>query len=254
MKKAEKGEKGSEEGGRAVETSGLRKEFGGLVAVSGLDLSIPRGILYGMIGPNGSGKTTAIKMLVGRLRPTGGTARVLGEAVPIAARVADIGYMPQEMAIYTDLTVSENLQLFGSLYSMEPGEYSKREASLLSMVDLEGRRDSLVSQLSGGMKHRVSLACTMVHDPQVLFLDEPTVGVDPELRAGFWQHFADLKARGRTVIITTHYMDEAVRCDLVGMMRQGRMIAEGGPRELMEDTSTSNLEDAFLEYSRRDAR
>lgn len=235
-----------------IGTTKLRKEFKGLVAVDGLDLSIPRGALYGMIGPNGSGKTTAIKMIVGRLRPTCGSARVLGEQVPLRRRLGDIGYMPQEMAVYTDLTVSENLQLFGSLYSMPADEFAKREGALLSMVDLSDRADSLVSQLSGGMKHRVSLACAMVHDPEVLFLDEPTVGVDPELRAGFWRYFSDLKARGRTVVITTHYMDEAVRCDTVGMMRQGRLIAEGRPAELMEGTSTSNLEDAFLEYSRRD--
>jgi len=236
-----------------VVTTKLRKEFGGLVAVDDLDLSIRKGTLYGMIGPNGSGKTTTIRMLVGRLRPTGGSARVLDEEVPLVRRVADIGYMPQEMAIYTDLTVSENLQLFAELYSMDSESCAKRRDELLSMVDLNERRDSLVSQLSGGMKHRVSLACAMIHDPEVLFLDEPTVGVDPELRVGFWQHFSDLKARGKTVVITTHYMDEAVRCDVVGMMRQGRLIAEGNPRELMERTSTSNLEDAFLEYSWRDA-
>lgn len=237
----------------AVSTTKLRKEFGRLVAVSGLDLSIQKGALYGMIGPNGSGKTTAIKMLVGRLRPTSGRAKVLGEKVPLSTGLADIGYMPQEMAIYDDLTVSENLQLFGSLYSMEREAYVKSEEALLSMVDLAERRDSLVSQLSGGMRHRVSLACAMVHDPEVLFLDEPTVGVDPELRAGFWQNFSDLKSRGKTIVITTHYMDEANRCDVVGMMRQGKLIAEGRPGELMERTSTASLEDAFLEYSWRDA-
>ncbi len=244
---------GFEDGEGSVVAEKLRKEFDGLVAVDDLDLSIRRGTLYGMIGPNGSGKTTTIKIMVGRLKPTGGRARVLGEDVPIVERVADIGYMPQEMAIYTELTVSENLQLFGELYSMKPGPRAEREEELLSMVDLRERRHSLVSQLSGGMKHRVSLACSMIHDPEVLFLDEPTVGVDPELRVGFWQHFTDLKARGKTVIITTHYMDEAVRCDVVGMMRQGRLIAEGKPKELMERTSTSNLEDAFMEFSWRDA-
>lgn len=241
-----------EEEGVAIVATKLRKEFGGLVAVDDLDLSIPKGTLYGMIGPNGSGKTTTIKMIVGRLRPTAGRARVLGEDVPIIARVADIGYMPQEMAIYTDLTVSENLQLFGSLYSMRPDVYAEREETLLSMVDLVERRDSLASHLSGGMKHRLSLACAMIHDPEVLFLDEPTVGVDPELRVGFWQSFSNLKERGRTVIITTHYMDEAVRCDVVGMMRHGKLIAEGKPKQLMDLASTSNLEDAFLEFSRRD--
>lgn len=238
---------------QAVVTRGLRKEFGDLVAVAGLDLSVPRGILYGMIGPNGSGKTTAIKMMVGRLRPTQGGARILAEDVPLTGPfLARIGYMPQELAVYTDLTVSENLQLFGSLYSMGREAYAKREEALLSMVGLAERRDSLVSNLSGGMKHRASLACAMIHDPEMLFLDEPTVGVDPELRVGFWRNFSDLKSRGKTIIITTHYMDEAGRCDVVGMMRQGKLIAEGRPRDLMERTSTSSLEDAFLEYARRD--
>lgn len=239
---------------QAVATRGLRKEFGDLVAVAGLDLSVPRGTLYGMIGPNGSGKTTAIKMMVGRLRPTKGGARILEEDVPLAgASLARIGYMPQELAIYADLTVSENLQLFGSLYSMGREGFAKSEEALLSMVGLAERRDSLVSHLSGGMKHRASLACAMIHDPEVLFLDEPTVGVDPELRVGFWRNFSDLKSRGKTIIITTHYMDEAGRCDVVGMMRQGKLIAEGRPQDLMERTSTSSLEEAFLEYSRRDA-
>lgn len=228
----------------------LRKQFDGLVAVAGLDLSIPKGVLYGMIGPNGSGKTTAIKMLVGLLRPSSGSANILGEPVPVTSRIVDIGYMPQEMAIYTDLTVRENLDLFGGLYSIGKDEYRDREEQLLAMVDLEDRKDSLVSHLSGGMKHRVSLACALIHDPKILFLDEPTVGVDPELRAGFWKYFSDLKARERTVVITTHYMDEAVRCDIVGMMRQGHLIAEGRPEDLMSDAGVSNLEDAFLEYSR----
>jgi ABC-2 type transport system ATP-binding protein len=245
--------KDEKKGDDPIVSEKLRKEFGGIVAVDGLDLSVPKGTLYGLIGPNGSGKTTAIRMMVGRLRPTSGSARVLGEHIPVKARVADIGYMPQEMAIYTDLAVSENLQLFGSLYSMDPKSYAEREEALLSMVDLRDRADSLVSQLSGGMKHRISLACALIHDPEVLFLDEPIVGVDPELRVGFWQYFSDLKSRGKTILITTHYMDEAGRCDVVGMMRQGRLIAEGRPADLMERTATSTLEDAFLEYSWRDS-
>jgi ABC-2 type transport system ATP-binding protein len=239
--------------GYAIEAKKLRKEFGGLVAVDDLDLGIAGGTLYGLIGPNGSGKTTTIKMLVGRLRPTRGEAFVLGERTPVVNRVADIGFMPQEMAIYPDLTVAENLELFGSLYGMDRSAYVERERRMLAMVDLGGRRDTLVSHLSGGMKHRASLACAMVHDPEVLFLDEPTVGVDPELRMGFWEYFSDLKSKDRTVVITTHYMDEATRCDVVGMMRQGRLIAQGTPADLLEETSTSNLEDAFLEFSRRDA-
>lgn len=235
----------------AIHTHALRKEFGDLVAVNDLDLRVDKGELYGMIGPNGSGKTTAIKMLVGLLRPTSGRAFVLGEKVPVKRALGQIGYMPQEMAIYTDLTVHENLTLFGELYSMDPEVLAKREDELLKVIDLADRRESLVSQLSGGMKHRVSLACALIHDPEVVFLDEPTVGVDPELRIGFWKYFAGLKAKGKTVIMTTHYMDEAVRCDTVGMMRLGRLIGEGTPRELMEQTSTAELESAFMALSKR---
>jgi len=229
----------------------LRKEFDGLVAVDDLDMRIEKGVLYGLIGPNGSGKTTAIKMLVGLLTPSGGEAHVLGEKVPSRGTVERIGYMPQEVAIYPDLTIHENMELFGELYSVPQVELGRREALLLDVIDLRQRRDSVVSQLSGGMKHRTSLACALVHDPELLFLDEPTVGVDPELRVGFWKYFHDLKARGKTVVLTTHYMDEAVRCDLVGMMRAGRLIAEGTPKELMARAGASDLESAFMFFSGR---
>lgn len=237
-------------GGDAIRTDRLKKAFGTLAAVDDLDLRVGKGILYGLIGPNGSGKTTTIKLLVGLLRPSAGRAFVLGEEIPVRRSVRRIGYMPQEMAIYTDLTVHENLTLFGELYEMEPGRLLEREEELLHMIGLEDRRDCLVSQLSGGMRHRTSLACALIHDPDLVFLDEPTVGVDPELRAGFWKYFTDLKARGKTIIMTTHYMDEAVRCDVVGMMRLGQLIGEGTPRELMERTSTTDLEEAFISMSR----
>ena len=245
MKRALEGE------GDAIHAHKLRKVYDELVALDDLDLRIPKGILYGMIGPNGSGKTTTIKLLVGLLNATSGKATVLGERVPISDNIQKIGYMPQEMAIYTDLTVHENLELFSELYSTDKETFGKREKELLSVIDLYNRKDSLVSQLSGGMRHRVSLACSLIHDPEVVFLDEPTVGVDPELRVGFWKYFAELKARGKTVVLTTHYMDEAVRCDLVGMMRLGKLIGEGTPKELMEKTSTNDLESAFLAYSKK---
>jgi ABC-2 type transport system ATP-binding protein len=235
-----------------ITTSDLRKEFRDLVAVESLDLYIPRGMLYGLIGPNGSGKTTAIKMLVGLLRPTSGTAQVLGEEVPMKRGNSKVGYMPQEQAIYTDLTVLDNLELFADLYGVPKVDFEGRAETLLQMVDLSDRKDDLVGELSGGMKHRTSLACALVHDPEVVFLDEPTVGVDPELRSGFWSYFSDLKGRGKTIVLTTHYMDEAVRCDVVGMMRQGHLIAEGTPEELMRATGASNLEDAFMTYARRE--
>ena len=230
-----------------VVTEGLTKRFGELVAVSGLGLRIGRGTVYGLIGPNGSGKTTTIRMLNGLLRPSSGDARVLGGPIRSPATVHRVGYMPQERAIYTDLTVHENLELFAGMYSMARDEFEGREDVLLEMTDLCERRNDLVANLSGGMKHRVSLACALVHDPELVFLDEPTVGVDPELRKGFWDYFTSLKQEGKTVVLTTHYMDEADHCDIVGMMRQGRMIAEDSPRGLMEKTGTRSLEEAFLE-------
>ena len=234
----------------AVVARGLSKSFGDVTAVRELELDIGRGVMYGLIGPNGSGKTTIIRILNGLLTATSGDCWLLGERVPVRQIKTHIGYMPQEMAIYTDLTVHENIELFGEMYSMPADQRAEREDALLEMVDLDRRRDSLVSTLSGGMRHRVSLACALVHDPELLFLDEPTVGVDPELRKGFWDYFAKLKAQGKTIVLTTHYMDEAVRCDIVGMMRLGRLIAEGAPMDLMESTESATLEDAFIVRAR----
>jgi len=231
-------------------TRELSKRFDDIVAVSNLDLRIRRSVLYGLIGPNGSGKTTLIKMLVGLLTPSAGSVEILGRTVSGRLRESNVGYMPQDLAVYPDLTVHENLELFAGLHSVDQKTFKSREEDLLKMTDLETRKNSLVSHLSGGMKHRVSLACVLIHEPELLFLDEPTVGVDPELRVGFWSHFQKLKNQGRTIVLTTHYMDEAVRCDVVGMMRAGKLIAEGAPSELMDSASTSSLEDAFLYYAR----
>lgn len=233
-------------GDKAVVTRGLGKSFGDVVAVRDLDLGIGCGVTYGLIGPNGSGKTTIIRVLNGLLGASTGKAWLLGESVPVRRARARIGYMPQEMAVYNDLTVHENMELFGEMYSMPAEERAAREDELLRMIDLEERRDSLVSALSGGMKHRVSLACALVHDPELLFLDEPTVGVDPELRKGFWDYFARLKEQGKTVVLTTHYMDEAVRCDIVGMMRLGKLMAEDTPANLLGSTGSATLEEAFI--------
>jgi ABC-2 type transport system ATP-binding protein len=208
--------------------------------------------VYGLLGPNGSGKTTIIKMLCGLLKQSSGQMSILGQPVPDKAMMASIGYMPQETAIYMDNTVHENLRLFADIYGVQRDRVAEREAELLKFVDLAEWSDSLVSKLSGGMRHRASLACALVHEPKVLFLDEPTVGVDPELRATFWQYFNDMAAKGVTVIITTHYMDEASHCTRAGLLRQGKLIAEGAPSELRSMTGTESLEDAFLKLARRD--
>ena len=237
----------------AIETTGLTKRFRDFTAVDGLSLKVEQGITYGLLGPNGSGKTTTIKVLCGLLKATSGSARILDHDVPNKAIMQHVGYMPQETAVYMDNTVYENLRLYGQIYGLSKESIEKRVDELLKFVDLADWRNALVSTLSGGMRHRTSLACALIHEPKLLFLDEPTVGVDPELRATFWEYFQNLGDKGTTVLITTHYMDEASRCNTVGFLRQGRLIAEDTPHALKESTGTRSLEDAFLEIGRRDA-
>ena len=229
-----------------VETHNLTKKFGRIVAVNDLNLFIGEGEIYGLLGPNGSGKTTTIKMLCGLLRPSSGFAKVFHQVLPMKTVMQEIGYMPQETAVYLDNTVHENILLFGQIYGMNKEEIIEKEQQILTFVDLVDRRDELVSNLSGGMKHRLSLACAMIHEPSILILDEPTVGVDPELREIFWNYFNILSQKGKTILITTHYMDEASHCSKVGFIRHGRLIAEGRPDFLKKQTNTSSLEDAFL--------
>lgn len=237
----------------AVSTRKMVKMYGDFRAVDELDLGVKKGEIYGLLGPNGAGKTTAIKVLAGLLKMTSGSAEILDMKLPDRGIAAKIGYMPQETAMYIGLTVHQNLEFFGKLFGMTNEQIASKEANLLKFVDLEDWKNELVQNLSGGMKHRVSLACTLIHEPLVLFLDEPTVGVDPQLRASFWEFFGMLKQNGTTVIITTHYMDEARHCDRVGFMRQGKLIAQGSPDALMRETGTDNLEDAFLKYAEHGA-
>jgi ABC-2 type transport system ATP-binding protein len=230
----------------AVETKGLSKNFGKFAALIDLDLKVRTGEVYGLLGPNGAGKTTAIRIMCRLIKPTAGTAVLLGRPLGDAAAVSQIGYMPQETALYQNLTVHQNIQFFGSVFGLDAATISLREKELLEFVDLSKWKDALVSNLSGGMKHRASLACSLVPEPRLLFLDEPTVGVDPKLRASFWNYFDRLKGKGITIIITTHYMDEAKHCDRIGFMRSGHLIAEGTPKEILTRTKTESLEDAFL--------
>ena len=235
---------------KAVETKNLTKLFGNLRAVDKLNLSIKQGTIYGFLGPNGAGKTTTIKMLCGLLKPTSGQARVLNKDVSSQGVEELIGYMPQETALYINLTIHQNLQLFGELFGLSKEEIIQRETELLELIDLVDWRDKRVEELSGGMKHRASLACSLIHEPEVLFLDEPTVGVDPDLRASFWDYFLGLKNQGTTLLITTHYMDEARNCDTIGLLDRGDLIAEGSHTDLLEETKTDSLEEAFLTYTK----
>jgi ABC-2 type transport system ATP-binding protein len=231
---------------KIVEIQHLTKKFGKFTAVDALDLTIRKGEIYGLLGPNGSGKTTTIKILCDLLRPTSGTIKIFGKALPCKSLMNQIGYMPQDTAIYLDNTVHENLMFFGGIYGMSKERMEKKEQEMLRFVNLEDWRGSLVSTLSGGMKHRLSLACALIHEPNLVFLDEPTVGVDPELRATFWGYFESLVKKGITVIITTHYMDEADHCSRVGLLRQGRLIADGRPKDIKRNAGVESLEEAFL--------
>ena len=236
----------------AIEISSLTKEFGDFKALNDLNLKVKKGEIYGLLGPNGAGKTTVIKVLCGLLEPSSGEACVLGNKIPDKNISSRIGYMPQETALYVGLTVHQNMEFYGNLFGIKKDKIIEKEKELLQFVDLYDWRNELVQNLSGGMKHRASLACTLIHEPELLFLDEPTVGVDPELRISFWDYFNKLKGEGKTILITTHYMDEARRCDRVGFMNYGKLIAEGTPQELLHQAGTDSLEDAFLKFSREE--
>jgi len=236
----------------AILTSHLTKKYGNFTAVDDLDLKVKKGEIYGLLGPNGAGKTTAIKMLSNIIKPSSGHATIFGEKDPEGDKSAKIGYMPQETGVYLGLRVEQNLKFYGRIFGLDKVEIEKRTDELLKFVALSDWKDEMVENLSGGMKHRVSLACTLLHQPKLLFLDEPTVGVDPELRVSFWDYFNKLRENGVTILITTHYMDEARRCDRIGFMKHGRLIAEGKPLELLKESGMDSLEDAFLEFSQRD--
>jgi ABC-2 type transport system ATP-binding protein len=230
----------------SIVVKGLTKRFGDLTAVDRLDIQVKTGEVYGLLGPNGAGKTTVIRMLVGLATPTEGEAKVMDRTAGFKDLAHRIGYMPQELALYDTLTVDENLDLFGGLFGMSNKDLQARKDHVLGFVALEARREDLIHTLSGGMRHRVSLAVALLHAPDILFLDEPTVGVDPELRASFWENFGRLKKSGKTVIITTHYMDEARNCDRIGLMHKGKLIAEGPPEEVIKGAGAQDLEEAFL--------
>jgi ABC-2 type transport system ATP-binding protein len=230
----------------AIQATGVRKRFGSVQALDGVDLSVPAGTIYGLLGPNGSGKTTLIRSLVGLVRPEAGEVHVLGARMPRRQVLASIGYMTQAPALYLDLTVEENARFFARVQGSGDVE------AALRFVELWERRASLVSTLSGGMRTRLSLACTLVHRPSLLLLDEPTVGVDPLLRAQLWDGLRRMAADGTTILVSSHVMDEAERADRLGLIRDGRLLAEGTVPELLSLAGVNRLEEAFLTLSRAD--
>lgn len=238
----------------AVETTALRKAFGDLVAVDDLDLEVGVGEVFGLLGPNGSGKTTTIRMLCGLVEPTAGTATVVGcdiHTEPERLRTR-IGYMSQKFGLYGDLTTIENCRFYASLYGLRGAAREARLDELLTSLGLDDRRNQRVSTLSGGWKQRVALACATAHQPPLLFLDEPTAGVDPAARRAFWRMIYELAALGTTVVVTTHYMDEAARCQRVAFLSRGHLFAVGTPTEVTTHFGMATIEDVFIELQRRD--
>ncbi len=225
----------------AVDVENVSKSFGAVKALDGVTMRIRRGEIYGLLGPNGAGKTTLIRMIVGIVGAQAGTVTVLGQRMPNVAVLRHIGYMTQAAALYPGLSVEENVGFFAAINGAEEGV-----KDALQLVELYERRGSVVSTLSGGMRQRCSLACALVHKPELLLLDEPTVGVDPQLRVQFWEGFRRMAEAGTTIIVSSHVMDEAERCQRLGLIQYGRLLAEGSPHEVRTMAGTQNLEEAFL--------
>ncbi len=234
----------------AVEVVGLTKRFGSFTAVDDVSYTVHTGEIFGFLGPNGAGKTTTIKMLTGLLTPTSGTARIAG--LDIRTRGADlrrrIGYMSQRFSLYGDLTVGENIALFAGLYGVTGTVLERRRAWIVDMAGLEGRQRALTADLPLGFKQRLALGCAVLHEPSVLFLDEPTSGVDPVARRAFWNLIDTLSAEGTTVLVSTHYMEEAEYCNRLALMNRGRLIALDSPGALR-----ARMERPILELAVDDA-
>ena len=228
----------------AITASGLTRHFGSLIAVKDFDLQIPTGSIYGFLGPNGSGKSTVIRMLCGLLTPSSGSASVLGldtrrESEKLKQK---IGYMTQKFSLYEDLTVKENLQFVSEIYAVGRKERRLRVNELLEEFNLNRQMKQRVGTLSGGQKQRLSLAAAILHKPQILFLDEPTSAVDPQNRRDFWEKLFEMAEQGTTILISTHYMDEAARCHSLAILDQGVKVADGTPKELGNSISSHVIE------------
>jgi ABC-2 type transport system ATP-binding protein len=237
----------------AIETKNLIKHYnhGKVHAVNGLNLKIRKGEIYAFIGANGSGKTTTIDMLSGVLMPTAGEMYIFGLEQPKYRKKIShyIGIAPQDYSLYFDLSVWENLVFFGKLFSLQKQEIKEIGENLLDILNLREKRDVVVEKLSGGMKRRLSIAVALIHQPSILLFDEATVGIDPILRAYFWDYFRKLRDLGKTILITSHVMDEAEKADRIGLIRAGILIEEGTPSELKVKHNVSSIEEIFINLS-----
>jgi ABC-2 type transport system ATP-binding protein len=241
----------------AISVENLVKKFEDVTAVDGISLQVIKGELFGLLGPNGAGKTTTINILCGLTKPTSGSAEVGGfDVQKETAKVKElIGVCPQETAIYPYLTGAENVDLFGNLHAMNKAKLKTRSSSLLEKMGLTGDAKRKAEKYSGGMKRRLSLILALIHDPQIAFLDEPTVAMDPQSRHAVWDFIKELKKENKTIILTTHYMEEAEElCDRVGIIDHGKLIALGTPQELITKNKVKNLEEVFITLTGRKIR
>jgi ABC-2 type transport system ATP-binding protein len=227
----------------AVEIKNLVKRFGGFVAVDNVNLTVAKGEIFGFLGPNGAGKSTTIRMLCGLLEPTSGEATVGGRDVATQSEAIKehIGYMSQKFSLYDDLTVEENIDFFSGIYGVPDARQGERKNYVLKMAAIEDRRTTMTRLLPGGLKQRLALGCAILHDPPILFLDEPTSGVDPIARRNFWDLIYQLSAAGQTIFVSTHYMDEAEYCHRIALMYRGKVIALGTPAELKHSLQTHHI-------------
>ena len=241
----------------AIVVESLTKKFGDITAVDGLSLTVDKGELFGLLGPNGAGKTTTINILCGLLEPTSGSVEVGGYDVRKETSKAkkQIGVSPQETAVYPHLTGRENIELFANLHAMSKDKLKKNVDELLQKLSLRDYAKRQAGKYSGGMMRRINLAMALVHDPEIAFLDEPTVGMDPQSRRAVWDFIRELKKRNKTVLLTTHYMEEDEElCDRVGIIDNGRLISLGTPQQLKKQFNARNLEEVFLQLTGRRIR
>jgi len=239
-------------GAPVIEVRGLTRRFGTFTAVDAITFDVAAGEVFGFLGANGAGKTTAIRMLIGLLAPSGGTARVAGFDVATQAEQVkrNIGYMSQRFSLYEDLTVRENITLYGGIYGLSDRAIAERMASLVERLDLGRDLDTRVKSIPLGWKQKLAFSVAVLHDPKVVFLDEPTGGVDPITRRQFWELIYATAAQGTTVFVTTHYMDEAEYCDRVSIMVEGRIAALGTPAELKARFEGATIDDVFVRLAR----
>ena len=231
----------------AVEIRNLTKRFGDFTAVDNISFNVRRGEIFGFLGANGAGKTTAMRILCGLSRPTSGEGTVAGYDINTQQEKIKrrIGYMSQKFSLYPDLTVRENIRLFGGIYGLKDKEIKEKTDTLLSMLDMRQERDKFAGSLPLGWKQKLAFSIAMIHDPEIIFLDEPTGGVDPETRRRFWEMIYDASEKGMTVFVTTHYMDEAEYCDRVSVMVDGRIAALDSPERLKEMYRAENMDEVF---------